>query len=128
MLAPKNDKIDDKPMAHLIPFDVLIKYLTPAYQEGLIKYEPESWRMGFKVSKMFSATLRHLTDFFYLGEDYDPEALKLGIKKHHLAGALFSILSMLHTLETKTELDDRVPNRLATTIEKLSKKEAEDAQ
>ena len=106
-LAPKNNAIEGKDRMSLIPMDVLRKYLTPAYEEGVIKYERESWRNGFQVTVMADAALRHLEAFFYRGEDFDPDAEKLGIKKHHLGGALFSILSILHTLDTRPELDDR---------------------
>jgi dATP/dGTP diphosphohydrolase, N-terminal len=105
--APKNNREEGKPRPSLLPMDVLINYLCPAYEEGLIKYKRESWRRGFLVSDMFDAADRHLSNFFYEHEDWDPDAWKLGIKKHHLAGALFSILSILHTLDTRPELDDR---------------------
>jgi len=51
--------------------------------------------------------LRHIIVFFWLREDWDPDAEKLGVKKHHLGGAIFSLLSILWTLETRPELDDR---------------------
>ena len=91
----------------LLPFDVLRKWIIPAYEEGLIKYYRESWRNGFNVSDLMEAALRHIEEFFYKHEDYDPEAEKLGVKKHHLAGATFSLLACLHTLEHYPELDDR---------------------
>lgn len=85
-----------------------MEFLPPAYEEGLIKYERESWRRGFKVSKMFEAATRHLIAFQYYGENLDPEAIeKFGIEKHHLAGAIFSLLSILHTMKYRPELDDR---------------------
>jgi len=107
-LAPKNADADGKVKASLIPWDILMEFLPPAYEEGLIKYEKESWRRGFKVSQMFESATRHLTTFYYQGENLDPEAVeKYGIEKHHLAGAIFSLLSILHTMKYRPELDDR---------------------
>jgi hypothetical protein len=105
--APKNNRKEGKPRMSLLPLDVLATHVTPAYEEGVLKYERESWRRGFYVSDLVDAAQRHITDFFYKGEDYDPDAAKLGVKKHHLAGAIFSLLSILHTLDTRPELDDR---------------------
>ena len=110
--APKNNTKEGKPRASLIPWDILIEYLAPAYEEGIIKYVRESWREGFKVTDMYDALQRHLTAFFFDREDYDPDAAKLGVKKHHLAGAMFCILSILWTLKTRPELDDRPKHNL----------------
>lgn len=107
--APKNFAVEGKPRPTLLPLDVLMKYLTPAYEEGVKKYVRESWRGGFELSVLGDALLRHFIAFFYQGEDWDPDAAQLGIKKHHLGGALFCLLSMLWTLETRPELDDRAP-------------------
>ena len=125
--VPKNNAKEGKPRASLIPWDILIEYLTPAYEEGIIKYVRESWREGFKVTDMYDALQRHLTAFFFDREDYDPDAAKLGVKKHHLAGAMFCILSILWTLKTRPELDDR-PKHNLNQKEKIiipSKKEQE---
>lgn len=103
-VAPKNNVQEGKPRPSLLPMDVLIKHLLPAYEEGVLKYERESWRQGFYVSTLFDAAQRHLNEFFYLGQDIDPGS---STKKHHLSCALFSILSILHTLDTRPELDDR---------------------
>lgn len=107
MTAPKNNVQEGKPRVSLIPIDVLIEYLVPAYEEGCVKYERESWRKGFNTSILIDAAERHISKFFYDGEDWDPDAAKLGIRKHHLAGAIFSLISILHTLKTSPELDDR---------------------
>lgn len=111
MTAPKNNEIENKPQPSLIPMDLLIEFLEPAYREGLIKYHRESWREGFYTTDMFDACQRHLSSYFYSCEDYDPDAKKLGIKKTHLAGALFSIICMLDTLKNHTELDDRIKRK-----------------
>lgn len=106
MNAPKNTENENKIDVDLIPFDLIFEFLPNAYEEGLIKYYRESWRLGFKTTDMFKSTMRHLIAYRY-GEDYDKEAEKLGIKKHHLAGALFSILCMLDTFKNHKELDNR---------------------
>jgi hypothetical protein len=105
--APKNTAQENKPKPSLIPFDICMEYDEPAYQEGLIKYYRESWRKGFPISEMYDACQRHLKAFFYEMQDYDQDAAKLGIKKHHLAGARFSIACMLQTLRDHPEMDDR---------------------
>lgn len=104
--APKNTLAENKQNLDLIPWDLLAEFLPNAYEEGLIKYYKESWKKGFLTCDMFAATMRHLIAY-RSGEDYDPAAAKLGIKKHHLAGALFSILCMLDTFKNHKELDDR---------------------
>jgi len=106
-LAPKNDKEEAKPRASLLPMDVLIKYVCPAYEEGCIKYERESWRRGFEVSKMVDAAFRHIISFYYDKEDYDKDAEKVGVKKHHLGGAIFSLLAILHTIDKGIGVDNR---------------------
>jgi hypothetical protein len=102
--APKNNIQEGKPQPTLLPMDVLLKYLEPAYQEGVIKYERESWRGGFHTSVLVDAALRHIIEFYWQGKDVDADS-QTG--KHHLAGAIFSLCSLLHTLDTRPELDDR---------------------
>ena len=104
--APKNTANEKKANLDLIPWDIIAKYLPAGYEEGLIKYYRESWRLGFKTSDMFAGAQRHLLAYRY-GEDFDPSAAELGIKKHHLSGALFCILCMLDTFENHKKMDDR---------------------
>ena len=105
--APKNNAQENKSQMSLIPLDILREILVPAYMEGLIKYSRESWRKCFLLSTMMDSAQRHLSDFFYKGEDYDPDAQKLGVNKTHLGGALFSILCMSDTFLNHPELDNR---------------------
>jgi hypothetical protein len=108
MPAPKNIEQENKPKPSLIPLDLLIEFLEPAYREGTIKYYRESWRLGFNTTDMFDAAIRHLEKYFYQKEDYDQETWeKYKIKKHHLAGALFSIICMLDTFKNHPELENR---------------------
>jgi len=105
--APKNHEQEGKPDAGLIPFDLLLKVLEPAYQEGLLKYYRESWRLGFPTSVMYASCLRHLSAFFFDKEDFDSDAEKLGIKKTHLGGAMFALICMYDTFINHPEMDDR---------------------
>lgn len=107
MAAPKNNLAENKPQMSLIPDDILRDFLEPAYREGLIKYYRESWRGGFPLSVMMDALKRHMTSFFYDGEDFDKDSEKHGVIKHHLGGALFCILCMCDTVKNHPELDDR---------------------
>jgi hypothetical protein len=91
----------------LLPLDVLQEFLIPAYMEGLEKYWRDSWRKGFKTSVMIDAALRHIEAFYWGHEDYDPDAAELGVMKHHLAGAVFSLLTLMHSLKYYPHLDDR---------------------
>lgn len=107
--APKNTLAEKKVNLDLPPWELICEFMPPAYEEGLIKYYKESWKEGFTTTEMFAGALRHL--FAYRrGEDWDKEAEELGIKKHHLAGALFCIFCMLDTFKNHPELDDRFAN------------------
>jgi hypothetical protein len=105
--APKNTEKEKKPDASLIPLDLLIEFLVPAYEEGLIKYYRDSWREGFTTTHMIGASLRHLSKYEE-GEDYDQQTLEdYGILKHHLGALFFSVLCMCDTFKNHPELDNR---------------------
>ena len=122
--APKDNEKEGKPQPSLLPMDILIELVEPAYHEGLQKYFRESWRIGFKFSDMKDALDRHITAFYFYGEDYDEETLtKFNIKKHHLGAAIFCILSMYNSLKVNPdELDDRPFRLLEKVKEKLNEK------
>jgi len=108
MAAPKNNLIENKPKASLIPIDLLMEFLCPAYDEGLIKYFQDSWREGFETTIMADALLRHYSAYMNKKEDYDPDTLeKYGIKKHHLGAMLFCVLCLCDTYSNHPEMDDR---------------------
>lgn len=106
--APKNHVQEDKPQMSLLPLDLLTELLEPAYREGLLKYERESWRRGFKTSIMMDAALRHLSKFYYERENYDAETEeKYKIKKHHLGASIFCLVSMYNSIHNHVGFDDR---------------------
>ena len=107
----KNNIEEGKPQMSLLPLDLLTELLVPAYSEGLLKYERESWRKGFKVSTMMDSTLRHLSAFYYDREDYDHETEeKYNIQKHHLGSVIFCCIAMYNSLEIEREEFDDRPN------------------
>lgn len=108
MPAPKNNDIEGKVQVSLIPLDLIIPMLEPAYREGIIKYDRESWRAGFNSTVMYDALMRHLTKWFFELESYDPESKeKFNINKHHLGAAMFCLINLYDTDMNFPELDDR---------------------
>jgi len=108
MLAPKNNNIENKAQISLIPLDILIPMLEPAYREGILKYDRESWRLGFNSTVMYDALMRHLTKWFFGLESHDLEAEeKFNITKHHLGAAIFCLINLYNTENKFPELDDR---------------------
>jgi len=126
MVAPKNTMNEDKIDLDLVPWGLIAKHLPQAYMEGLIKYYKRSWELGFTTTSMFAGAMRHLLAYRE-GENYDPSATELGIKKHHLSGALFCILCMLDTFDNHRELDDREKDHKPEGwSEEVMKKQIED--
>lgn len=108
MIAPKNNISENKPQPSLIPMDIIVPMLEPAYREGIIKYNRESWRLGFNSTVMYDALMRHLNAWFYQLESFDPEPKeKFGITKHHLGAATFCLINLYVTDQMFPDLDDR---------------------
>lgn len=108
MTAPKNNNAEDKPQVSLIPLDLIIPMLEPAYREGVLKYDRESWRAGFNSTVMYDALMRHLTAWFFDLESYDPETKeKFDFDKHHLGAAMFCLINLYATEMNFPVLDDR---------------------
>lgn len=119
MNAPKNNNTEDKAQISLIPLDLIIPMLEPAYHEGIIKYDRESWRLGFNSTVMYDALMRHLTAWFFELKSFDPEAKeKFGIDKHHLGAAMFCLINLYNTEMSFSDLDDRPLKILAEYINK----------
>ena len=108
MPAPKNNTLEDKAQISLIPLDFIIPMLEPAYREGIIKYQRESWREGFNSTVMYDALMRHLKAWFFDLESFDPESKdRFEIDKHHLGASMFCLINLYATEMTFPELDDR---------------------
>lgn len=108
MPAPKNNNTENKSQISLIPLDLIVPMLEPAYREGIIKYHRESWRLGFNSTVMYDALMRHLTAWFFKLESYDPETKeKYNIDKHHLGAVIFCAINLYATEMNFPMLDDR---------------------
>lgn len=108
MPAPKNNKQENKSQDSLVPLDLIVPMLEPAYREGIIKYQRESWRAGFNSSVMYDSLMHHLKAWFFELESFDPEAKeKCNIDKHHLGAAMFCLINLYNTEMNFPELDDR---------------------
>lgn len=120
--APKNDKQEEKPDMSLLPLD-LLEYETRPYQYGCKKYHRNSWRSGFKQSRMIAAALRHISDYWDKGEMFDTEAMgTTGIEVHHVTMAIFNLRCVMDSIINHPQFDDRYrKEHTATVIEELRK-------
>lgn len=89
----------------LIPIDS-VEEILKVLEFGKVKYDSWNWAKGegFKYSRVFNSTIRHLFAWFR-GEDKDPES---GLS--HLAHAGCNILFLLYFVKHKnryTNNDDR---------------------
>ena len=98
--AKKDDA--EKLRYDLVPFDALAE-IVKVLNFGATKYAPRNWEAGFDWSRIYAATLRHLTSWWQ-GEDRDPET---GLS--HLAHAGCCILFLLAFKIRGAGKDDR-PN------------------
>lgn len=71
---------------------------------GILKYDEWNWAKGMKWSVPMDCILRHLTKWWWLGEDNDPET-----GEHHLDYVICNLIMLKHYLTSFQEGDDR-PN------------------
>lgn len=97
---------------HLMP-PLCKTMMVNALHYGCKKYFENSWRAGFKVSRMYDACCHHIDAFFHERQDIDAES---GV--HHLDLALFNVVMMRYSLGL-SDKDDRppvTPEQIAQTI------------
>lgn len=85
----------------LLPFDVLMRDVSPLYAAGARKYADHNYRRGYDWSLSFGALMRHATQF-WSGEEVDGET---GCA--HMASVVFHALALLLFTVEHPELDDR---------------------
>lgn len=91
---------------HLLPMDAL-EEIAKVLEFGAGKYDAWNWADGggFKYSRLFNSSMRHLVAWFWRKEDLDPET---GIS--HLAHLGCNVLFLLHYVLNKNKFttnDDR---------------------
>lgn len=85
----------------LVPFHLLAG-AARVFMAGIYKYAEWNWAKGMKWSIPMDCVLRHLTKWWWLGEDYDPET-----GEHHLDYVICNLLMLKHYSEAFKEGDDR---------------------
>ena len=88
----------------LLPFKELEELVT-IYEFGQKKYYRDSWKQGFEYSKLFSAALRHMFDWWQ-GNKNDAES-----NRHLLAHAIWNLLTLMYMEMNKNGTDDRACNK-----------------
>lgn len=75
---------------------------------GANKYLPRNWEKGIAFSRVYGATLRHLQDAWWEGENIDPET-----GYNHIYHALCNLMFLAHYVsypDKYKEFDDRPNN------------------
>ncbi|MEM4214121.1 MAG: DUF5664 domain-containing protein [Candidatus Methanomethylicaceae archaeon] len=88
----------------LLPWEQ-VESVVKVFEFGAKKYGEGNWQNGILISRLYAATLRHLTAFWAL-EDTDPET-----KLPHLAHCIANLLMMAWTLHNKPKYDDRYKHK-----------------
>ena len=96
--AIKNDS--GKTEFHHMPLEAL-EQVSSVFMFGASKYQEYNYRGGFKYSRLFNASLRHLFAF-WKGENNDKES---GLP--HLAHAVCCILMLLQNILESKGTDNR---------------------
>jgi len=101
-MKTRGDKKDaGKLPYHLLPWDA-VDQVCAVLRFGAKKYAARNWESGLSASQLFSATSRHMKDWFQYGNDRDEET---GL--HPLAHAGCEVLfGLALTLRGKL-IDDR---------------------
>ena len=89
----------------MLPYDAL-QEVVKVYQGGAAKYDRWNWAKGIKYSRIFSAMMRHLIDWWWFKKRINSEDFGL----HSLAHVVWCGLALLHyelNYEQYKEFDDR---------------------
>ncbi|MEM4359697.1 MAG: DUF5664 domain-containing protein [Candidatus Bilamarchaeaceae archaeon] len=93
----------------LLPWEE-IESVVRVFEFGAKKYGEGNWQHGILISRLYAASLRHLTAFWAL-EDTDAET-----KLPHLAHCIANLLMILWTLHNKPQYDDRYKHKHINNI------------
>lgn len=102
-------KYDQEKLSYNLLSPAALRGLVKVLDFGARKYQPYNWMKGIKFSRVYGATLRHLTDDWWDGQDIDKET---GL--NHVYHALCNLMFLAHYIsypEKYEEFDDR-PHKL----------------
>ena len=88
---------------HLLPLQVLAG-AARILSGGKLKYKEWNWTKGSDYSTAFDCMMRHMTKWWYMGEDCDDET-----GEHHLSHIICNAMFLLHWIQTYKEGDNRPP-------------------
>jgi len=94
-------KFDEKkPPMELLPYESL-EEIAKVLAFGAKKYKRANWANGIEMSRLLSASMRHIGQF-NSGENYDKESQTL-----HLANAACNLLFAIWMFKHRPDLDNR---------------------
>lgn len=101
LLQVQGHKDDDgKTPFFFLPWEAL-EEVAYVMQYGANKYQAGNYRKGMRSSRLFSACVRHIVDW-WRGRQYDPET-----GRPHLAHAVCCLLMLMETEINQVATDDR---------------------
>lgn len=88
------------------------------FEKGSVKYDGErTWMPGIPFSKLFSAALRHIIDWYYFGKNKDEES-----GEHPLSHVIANCMMLLSYIEDE-RFDDRKSSKKAPINYNFASKE-----
>jgi hypothetical protein len=93
-------ELGGKPPVSYVPQELILG-AARAFEFGAKKYSPHNWRKGIPASELYSALQRHMMAWIS-GEDFADDS-----KLNHLDHAAACLGMLMHTVQTKPNLDDR---------------------
>lgn len=97
----------------LVPLHLLAG-VARVFMGGKLKYAPWNWAKGMPYSTCFDCAMRHMTKWWYMGEELDAES-----GEHHIDLALCNLLMLKHYMASFQEGDDRPGQKLTRFNESL---------
>ncbi len=94
-------------------FDEWFQRLDLPFKKNLVPLA-QNWAKGMPYSTCFDCTMRHLTKWWYMGEELDAES-----GEHHIDMALCNLLMLKHYMASFREGDDRPGQELTRFSESL---------
>ena len=96
----------------LLPWDA-IREVAKVFTFGATKYADRNWEIGIAYDRVYSSTMRHLTDWWELRMTYDSDPKGKAAGMRNIAQAAWGCMVLLaFELRGRTDLDNRPTHKV----------------